>query len=452
MTKYKLYAAYKSSGVEWLGDVPKHWQLKRLKFVCNINPTKAEISHLANDTKVSFCPMELVGNGTISTETTKLIEEVRQGFTYFRDGDVVVAKITPSFENGKGAIASNLVNGLGFGTTELHVLRPSSSISRKFLYYLTASGVFREVGAAQMYGVAGQKRVPNEFLNDFPAPLPPIQEQKSIAHFLDCETTRIDTLITKKRELIKLLEKKRAAIVTEAVTKGRDRHVPLKDSSLEWFDGVEIPEHWRITRLKFLTSQITVGIVVTPAKYYVDSGIPCLRSLNVKEGKLLDTDLVFISSESNELHFKSMIFEGDVVIVRTGQPGSTAVVDKRFHGANCIDLIIVRKSYILDSHYLSYLASSDFSKIQFELGSDGAIQQHFNVSTAANLQVLVPPLDEQKSIVSFLDQKLFQFDKLTRQIDESVKELEKYRQALITAAVTGKIDVREEVESDRGVA
>jgi type I restriction enzyme S subunit len=161
--QWKPYPSYKPSGVEWLGEVPEHWQLSRLKFLAEINPSKSEVSYLPDNLEVSFLPMELVGNGNLLLEKNKTLGEIKQGFTYFRDGDVLVAKITPSFENGKGAIAANLEHGIGFGTTEIHVIRPTKLVDREFIFYLTQSHPFRGFGATQMYGTAGQKRVPDWF-------------------------------------------------------------------------------------------------------------------------------------------------------------------------------------------------------------------------------------------------------------------------------------------------
>ena len=127
-------------------------------------------------------------------------------------------------------------------------------------------------------------------------------------------------------------------------------------------------------RLKFVTPHVTVGIVITPSKYYVDSGIPCLRSLNVRPDQLIEDDMVFISPESNELLRKSQLSAGDVVIVRTGKPGTAAVVDDRFDCANCIDLIIVRWQHSLDSRFICYVLNSELARTQYEAGTSGAIQ------------------------------------------------------------------------------
>ncbi len=205
----------------------------------------------------------------------------------------------------------------------LHRLRPKSSASIEFLRY-----VLQAVSSSGWLDVLCNKATISHFtrekLADARIPIPEIDQQHAITAFLDRETSRIDSLIAKKQRQIELLNEKRAALISRAVTKGLKPDARMKDSGVEWLG--EIPEHWKVKRLKYITPEITVGIVITPAKYYENEGIPCLRSLNVKENQLLDSDLVYISAESNELLCKSQLEMGDLVLVRTGQPGTTAVV------------------------------------------------------------------------------------------------------------------------------
>lgn len=233
MKTLSSYPEYKPSGVERLGEIPAHWQVKRMRFSCVVNPSKAEVAHRPLDTKVSFLPMEQIGeDGRLSLEWTRTLKEVTQGFTYFRDSDVVVAKITPCFENGKGAICKGLVNGIGFGTTELIVLRPNQDVDSRFVFYVTKATAFRAFGTAMMYGSAGQQRVPEDFVRNFRVGLPCVVEQQAIADFLDRETARIDGLVAKKERLIELLQEKRTALISHAVTKGLNPNAPMKDSGV----------------------------------------------------------------------------------------------------------------------------------------------------------------------------------------------------------------------------
>ena len=192
--QYPPYPYYLSDGI------PAGWQKKRLRFALTMNPSKGEI-RLEDSDLVSFVPMDAVGEyGGIRLDDEKELAEIGSGYTYFCDDDVVVAKITPCFENGKGALAKGLTNKTAFGTTELHVLRADpGQLEPKFLFYLTISDVFRKLGESEMYGAGGQKRAPEKFFKDFRAGLPPLEEQQAIARFLDFKTAQIDALIAKKR-------------------------------------------------------------------------------------------------------------------------------------------------------------------------------------------------------------------------------------------------------------
>ena len=211
-------APMKGSGIEWLGEIPAHWEMKRLRFLSKINPSKTETRNLSPDLEVTFLPMENVGCGDLNIEQTRELSSVSEGYTYFRDGDVLVAKITPCFENGKGAISEGLLNGIGFGTTELHIIRPTPDLDRRFLMYITISHAFRYIGESEMYGAAGQKRVSDKYIRDFTCPYPAPQEQQVIVDYLDQETFRIDSLVSRINQAIEKLQEYRSALITAAVT------------------------------------------------------------------------------------------------------------------------------------------------------------------------------------------------------------------------------------------
>ena len=247
---FPCYPRYKDSGLEWLGQVPEHWEVKRLRFVAELNPSKSEISSLDRDKLVSFLPMEAIGDdGSLSLAKEKTIGEVETGYTYFRDGDVTVAKITPCYENGKGALMGGLTNGIGFGTTELIVARPRAAHLRgTYLHYVFISPDFRSIGESHMYGAGGQKRVPDDFVRNFATAFPPVAEQTAISAFLDRETRKLDELVAEQRRLMELLKEKRQAVISHAVTRGLNPAAPLKPSSREWIGNV--PNHWRVIPLK----------------------------------------------------------------------------------------------------------------------------------------------------------------------------------------------------------
>lgn len=220
--------ALKPSGASWLGDIPERWKCMPIKRVATINPSRSEAFHLRDSVEpVVFLPMERVSTqGDIDASQRRPISEVWQGFTYFRRGDVVVAKITPCFENGKGACLTKLPTEIGFGTTEFIVLRAKSLISPEFLYRLTCLGQFRDLGVESMTGAAGQQRVSQEFVANFPVPIPPPDEQEEILGFIERETSRFRTAIARAEREIELIREYRTRLITDIVTGKLDvRHL-----------------------------------------------------------------------------------------------------------------------------------------------------------------------------------------------------------------------------------
>lgn len=265
-------------------DVPQGWQKLRLKRIANLNPSKGEIANLPDDMVVTFLPMEAVGESwEVDYSRTRPLAEVRNGYTYFRDGDILVAKITPCFENGKGALVNGCLNRFGFGTTEFHVIRSPNSETTKFLSYVVRSYRFKVEGAGMMTGTAGQKRLSDDYVKDFEVFLPPILEREKIARFLDRKTAAIDTLIAKKQRLIQLLEEKRTALINQAVTKGLNPNASMKDSGIPWIG--EIPEHWEVKRLKFVMSH-TIDCLHSTPTYEKDGKYPAIRTADISPGEL----------------------------------------------------------------------------------------------------------------------------------------------------------------------
>ncbi len=213
-------AKLKPSGHPWLEEIPKHWQTFRLKFLSKLNPTKSNSGYSPTSTdEVVFLPMECVStDGKMDQMNRERVCDLWKGFTYFAQGDVLVAKITPCFENGKGALTSSLETEVGFGTTEFHVIRSGRKLVREFLYLITASYRFRGIGERFMTGAAGQQRVSEQFIADFPIALPPEQEQLEIVDYVAAETGRLDTLTAKYRRELELLAEYRASLISHAVT------------------------------------------------------------------------------------------------------------------------------------------------------------------------------------------------------------------------------------------
>lgn len=453
LNRWQRYPKYRDSGVDWLGEIPAHWDMKRLKLLVRINPSKSEAAQLPQDTEVSFVPMESIGeDGELGLEQSRTIGEVMQGYTYFRDGDVILAKITPCFENGKGAIVDGLNNGIGFGTTELYVLRGLGSVVARFLYYLTKSDDFRVPGIATMQGAAGQKRLREDYVANYSMGVPPLSEQRAIAAFLDRKTGEIDALIAKKRELIARLQEQRSAIISHAVTRGLNPDAPMKDSGIEWLG--EIPAHWEVVRVKSLVARIESGYspdcIDSPAG---ESEWGVLKAGCVNGG-------VFNPSENKTLpveitpRYELEVGVGDVLMSRASGSsdlvGSVGIV-RELPKARLLlsDKIFRFKFYQPEdcSEYFVRVMESSIGREQVKLAISGAGGLANNVakSSVLSMSVTLPPTQEQQAIVELLDSATAGSDALIAKAEETISRLQEYRAALISAAVTGRIDVREEV-------
>ncbi|HFC8500529.1 TPA: restriction endonuclease subunit S [Neisseria oralis] len=207
----------KDSGVEWIGQVPEHWEVKKLKYLAKLSPSKSEIT-CNHEESCSFIPMEKLKLNTLVLDEIKQIKNVYSAYTYFRDEDLLIAKVTPCFENKNFAIAKNLVNSIGFGSSEIYVLRTYNNLLNKFLFYRLQEQNFMEIAISKMSGTGGLKRVPSEFINNFQLALPPFCEQQKIADYLDKQTAKIDQAIALKTAHIEKLKEYKSVLINDAVT------------------------------------------------------------------------------------------------------------------------------------------------------------------------------------------------------------------------------------------
>lgn len=441
---FPRYPEYKDSGVEWLGEVPAAWNVKRLRFAAQLNPSKSEVAGESRDTEVSFLPMEAVGDdGTLNLERTRPIAAVESGYTYFREGDVTVAKITPCFENGKGAVMRGLLGGFGFGTTELTVARPrEGQTSSEYLHWMFSSSPFRALGEASMYGAGGQKRVPDDFFRDFAFAFPPPAEQTAIAAFLDRETAKIDALVAEQETLIALLKEKRQAVISHAVTKGLNPDAPMKPSGIEWLG--DVPAHWEVSQIKRIVSTpVTDGPHETPD--FLDEGVPFVSAEAVSSGSIDFTKIRgHISREAHERYaVKYLPRRGDIYMVKSGATtGVTAIVDTDEEFNIWSPLAAIRCGKRMKPEFLlRYVRSRNFLE-GVTLGWSFGTQQNIGMGVIENLAVPVPPVAEQELIRLKIDQLETHTDSLVADASRAITLLKERRSALISAAVTGQIDVR----------
>lgn len=446
--RWKRYPEYRDSEVEWLGEVPSHWDVRRLRFRADFNPPRSEANDLPADSEVSFVPMEAVGElGGLDLSEVRTLEDIGSGYTWFQDGDVVVAKITPCFENGKGAIAEGLTNGAAFGTTELHVVRPRKGLDARFLFYLTLSHSFRGIGASTMYGAGGQKRVPDTFIRDFRPAIPSDErEQRAIAAFLDRETERIDALTAKKEELIRLLEEKRTALISHVVTKGLDPSVPMKESGVEWLG--KIPAHWEVRRLRHVKKGSFQYGASESGVEGQDDWVRFVRITDLtSEGCLRDDTIARLPPD---LAAPYILTEDDLLFARSGATVGKAVRYDASWGLACFAGYLIRMTCdpaVADSHFVECWTQSRAYSEEVRRSFVQATIQNISAQRYADFLLAVPPVDEQRQIAAKVQQQRQSTQAVIDAIAGQLGFLHEHRQALITAAVTGQIDVRDEVAS-----
>ena len=417
------------------------WPRKRLRFLTLRRQHKGV--SLSSRSEISFLPMEAIGEqGQLDLATTIRLEDIKSGYSQFFDGDVVVAKITPCFENGKGALIGGTKNGVGFGTTELHVLRPSTELDGRFLYYVTVDPRFRLRGEACMTGTAGQQRVPEAYIRDYSVRVPPLTQQRAMADYLDRETSRIDALIGEKERVIGLLTEKRRALVSRTVTRGIDPNVSRRHSGIPWLG--EIPLHWEVTRLKFVGT-VQTGLALGK-KYRSRTVIkyPYLRVANVQDGFLDLSDLKAVAIPEQEAG-SYLLRAGDVLMNEGGDADKlgrgavwTGEIDPCLHQNH----VFAVRARDISSDWLAQWITSDHAKAYFESRS----KQSTNLASisATNLMempLLRPPQAEQLAIVGAVQKGIRKIDAVSSETECTVKLLKERRGALIASAIAGQIDV-----------
>lgn len=405
----------------------------RLRFKAQINPKPT--TPLDPTSLVSFLPMEAIGDdGSLQLDQTRIVSDVSQGYTFFENGDVSIAKITPCFENGKGAVMKGLIGGIGFGTTELIILRPAEGVDSTFLYYLTQSRHFRQPGVAAMQGSGGQKRVPDLFVKDFKAEWPSLVEQRRITSYLDGETARIDSLVREKTRLVSALTELERATAYELVTGRLTDGAPTKESGLEWLPRV--PAHWTVKRNMFLFQQRhEPGL----------DGLPILKvSLHtgVTEGDE-EEGSARVRRRMEDKSSYQIVRRGDVAynMMRAWQGAIGAVpVDGLVSPA----YVVLTPSVDLDPRFFELLARTAGYVKEFERHSYGIASFRWRLYWEGFKEIgtPVPPIEEQRAIVAAFSEERDRIAMLRDHVERELELLAELRATTISDAVLGRIDVR----------
>lgn len=444
-SKRATYPEYKPSGVEWLGDVPVHWEVFKLKHIASVQFSSVDKHTVEGEEPVRLCNyVDVYYNDFIADTLEFMVATATRGESakfQIREGDVLVTKDSESWDDiAVPAYVTADLDGVLCGY-HLAQIRPSpQQVHGKYLFR-----AFRARGINDQFRVAatGITRfgLSKYWLDNGQLLVPPLTEQREIAAFLDRETARMDALIEKKQRQIELLQEKRAALISHAVTKGLDPNAKMRDSGIEWLG--EVPARWPVVRLGYFARVLNGS---TPSRiyteYWMEGDVPWLSSSKVNEDVITEPSEWVTETARIESGLKIMP-AGSVVIGLVGQGrtrGMSALMAIDAAINQNIAAIIPGNRFV--GRYLHYLLQHMYEPVRE--GGRGANQPALNCELIADLRVLLPPLNEQKAIAEHLDRVSEDLSAFSAKIEHSVALLREYRTALISAAVTGKIDVRQE--------
>jgi len=436
---FPRYPAYKDSDVEWLGEVPEHWEVSPLKrefAVVGGSTPKSDMQDYWDGDIHWITPADL--SRLQSFEITESIRTLTAeglnscGATMVPIGSVVVSTRAP--------IGSLGIAGIDLCTNQgCKALVPIDQISPRFTAYFL--GIATEALNVRGRG-ATFLEISGDELGAFKATLPPYQEQVQIATFLDRETAKIDALITEQQRLIELLQEKRQAVISHAVTKGLNPDAPMKDSGVEWLG--EVPEHWSLARLKHAAKEKVAGPygASLTKSMYTGAGYRVYGQQQVIPDNFEEGDY-YIDRDKYEEMKRYSVSPGDVLISVMGTVGKVAVVPD-FVEPGIINPRLVRyhlRDLLIPRFAQKLLLSTPFQE-KILLEAKGATMDGLNMHILGDLPLPVPPRVEQEAILDQLHRSLASFDAMSSSVEESILLLKERRSALISAAVTGQIDVR----------
>ena len=432
----------KDSGIEWIGEIPEGWEVVRLKYLADFEPT-CDTSDLTDESEITYTPMECIKNGGFENRSA-FYGNLSHTLTPFQNGDIAMAKVTPCFENGNIAIMNNLFSGFGLGSSELFIFR-TKSISTRYLFYWLQNKAFVAKACSTMTGTGGLKRISPTFIRNCPVHCPPADEQDKLSDYLDAKCSEINVLLSKARSSIEEYKKLKQAIITQAVTKGVRGERKIKDSGIEWIG--EIPAEWRKTQLRHcaaIKSGITLGKSYSKDTVLIER--PYLRVANVQGGYVDLNDLATIEVTPDE-DLKYRLHSGDVLMTEGG--------DRDKLGRGCVwhgeiepclhqnhVFAVQTNETILLPEFLEYLTASDVGRSYFDVT---AIKTT-NLACTSSSKVLaftipLPPIEEQIEIVNFIKRRSLELNKIIMKKELLVQELESYKKSLIYEVVTGKREV-----------
>ncbi|NNG75057.1 restriction endonuclease subunit S [Acinetobacter sp. ANC 4277] len=444
MAKYQQYKEYKDSGVEWLGDVPKHWLITTFKRVIKEHSGNGFPIELQGDESgvIPFLKVsDINGTNKYSDRCNNRISNDslnKYGWNLVPRGSIVTGKIGEALRKNHRKILSedSVIDNNCIGIEPIHLTENYNFYVHKvidFDWYVNG-------GAIPSISVQKYKAeviaIPNE------------NEQIQIANFLDHETTQIDSLIEKQQLLIELLKEKRQAVISHAVTKGLNPNVPMKDSGVEWLG--QVPEHWTISFIKYILAKEKDAMVdgpfgssVNTATDYVEEGIPVIRTVNITNDGFSSDNLKFMRPAKFEELKRHSVKPRDVLFSKVGTIGNACIFPENIDvgilstTGSCKISININ---LIDREFLVYQIHSMNQELMQIANAN--VQPFLNMTNIKNLRISLPPLAEQQLIINLLKKRLVRFDELISKAQSAIQLMQERRTALISAAVTGKIDVR----------
>ena len=435
----KAYQKYKTLNLNWIYEIPDTWSVKKIKHLGELNsgagfPDDEQGNTDGNIPFYKVSDMNLDENSVFMKAFNNAVtEEIANNLRakIIEPNSIVFPKVGAALLTNKRRITTVPC----CVDNNVMALTTHNGSSTKFLYYVLLTkdfSILANPGAVPSINASQVAEIQLAY--------PSLPEQQAIADFLDRKTAQIDTLIKKKQRQIELLQEQRTALINHAVTKGLNPNVKMKDSGVEWLG--EIPSHWEVLMYKHVTTRVVVGIAEAATHAYADIGIPIIRTTNVKPNRLETDDMLYIEEWFADKNESKYLYPGDIITARTGTPGTSAVIPENMEKAQCFTMLIstLKQGELPD--FYSYYINSDIADIFFNLEAWGTAQKNISVPILQSLPVVRPPLEEQKKIVDYIRAGTEKIDILINKHALMLEKIQEYRTALISEAVTGKIDVR----------
>lgn len=431
----------KESGIEWIGQIPKHWEVRKVKYIVQSINGYAFNSVLYSDS--GNCSIVRIGDicdSQIKYENVVKINANAQYLSKFKicKNDILFAMSGATV--GKiGYVSEDVYNY--FINQRVAIIRYKYN---KFVYFFLSTNCFSEYVKLFAIGSA-QPNISLEYFNDFYITFPPLDEQKKIADFLDNKVTEIDNLIDDTKKLIDKYKEYKQSLITETVTKGLYSNVEMKDSGIEWIDN--IPKHWEVNKLKYLFI-FGKGLPITKEDLK-DSGISVISygqiHSKLNNGIINDNLIRYVDDIYLKLEPKSLVNKGDFIFADTSEDyegcGNNVYINKDITLFAGYHTIILKSKKYQNNKYLSYLFQTDIWRKQIRSKVFGIKLFSITQKILKETSVIFPPLDEQEEIVQYLDDKCSQIDSIIEEKQSLIEKLEEYKKSLIYEYVTGKKQV-----------